>query len=932
MSRRVPSLVLLLCVWAVTATTASAEWLCDWDYRRPVTVTEQSGGALTDYQIRLDVTYVPAMNADFSDLRFTLDDGATEIDYWIEQYAASSSAIVWIEVPSLPASSSETIYMYYGNASVATTSDGAATFVFFDGFETWTGWSDYGPGGVAQNTAAFGFPTLHKQGNNDPNGGWKPMGATVTDFRLLAREQRRTESGGGAWSRYGLEDGSFNGYTIRRNGNVTGAAAFGFERRTGGAGAGFQSVTLSQPRDNWYITELTRYGSGASNLTATLYDDGHAVIGAVTGTDGTHGSFSRMTVRGGWPYYLDWVAVASFVPSEPATSVGPEESGGCYSITGVVFEDIAGEALAGGQVVSDAGNPVVAGVSVSLYRDGGDGTPDGADDVLDDADTTNLAGAYTFGVEDGETYWVVVDSKTLPPTSPLNGGYAQGDVWSEQTYGPTGALASDGSWGTYERASAGPCFGGRRGGVSDDASSLGGAEHVARIAVSGSDVTGLDFGFSFNVVADVRDGDDDFGAGRLSQGCLNQFVQNANAVSGSNAMRFAPAVPTNSSGGGGNWWTVTLTSALPPLSDDATTVDGTAYDLTDGVKLLDTNPGTIGHGGQPVGTGPDGIEASGDEPILPDYDRPELEIGGGDFGDVLEIAGNGQTVQAVALFDSDADDGVSVTSGTGSEIRGCVLGARADGTDPGAGARLMYGVLVSGGAADVTGNYVAHTEGSGAMILNASVVSGNDVFSVGLTSTYADGITVEGSVGQPIAVRGNRAESVAAYGLESWQAPGPYAFEDNTIRNTGLLGGGGENGGIRVFGTGNTVRGNIVSGAGGPGIVVVRGTSGPSTANTISRNVTYSNGSVGIDLDQTNLGGNPNGDGVSANDGALAPGDQNDGMDYPIFTIAAVAGTNLHVDGYVGVSASPIAGVHTVELFVGDDDGNNNGGWNSGTD
>ncbi len=184
--------VLFFLVIAIFSTEAHAAWLTGWNFRRPVTLSNP-GSALTNYQIRVNVTYDSGMNSDFSDLRFTTDDETTEIDYWIEQYSPSTSAIVWVEVPAVAATPTDTtIYMYYGNTTATTTSNGSNTFVFFDDFSTWSGWTNYRGGNVVQDTTTFsGLQTLRKTSNNDPAGGWKSLGSTISNFRMLARDHRR---------------------------------------------------------------------------------------------------------------------------------------------------------------------------------------------------------------------------------------------------------------------------------------------------------------------------------------------------------------------------------------------------------------------------------------------------------------------------------------------------------------------------------------------------------------------------------------------------------------------------------------------------------------------------------------------------------------------------------------------------------------------
>ena len=98
---------------------------------------------LVGYQIRVNVQYDSDMLTDFSDLRFTDNDKQTLIPYWIESHVPSGNAIVWIKAPSIPASSTETIYMYYGNPSATSESNPDATFDLFVNF-TLDGVTSYG--------------------------------------------------------------------------------------------------------------------------------------------------------------------------------------------------------------------------------------------------------------------------------------------------------------------------------------------------------------------------------------------------------------------------------------------------------------------------------------------------------------------------------------------------------------------------------------------------------------------------------------------------------------------------------------------------------------------------------------------------------------------------------------------------------------------
>jgi len=108
-----------------------------------------STGAGTNYQIRIKAHYGSGTDSgedvylnshsrtDFGDVRFTDDDGTTLLDYWMEEYTDSDYAIFWVEVQD-DLGTDQTIYIYYGKSGATTTSDGEATFLFFDDFDDGT--------------------------------------------------------------------------------------------------------------------------------------------------------------------------------------------------------------------------------------------------------------------------------------------------------------------------------------------------------------------------------------------------------------------------------------------------------------------------------------------------------------------------------------------------------------------------------------------------------------------------------------------------------------------------------------------------------------------------------------------------------------------------------------------------------------------------
>lgn len=131
---------------SISAEIVFPEPLHDWYYRKKHTILP-AAGAGTNYQVRFNVHYGAGLDsegnvfldgqcqADFDDIRFTLSDGKTELDYWIEENNPSENATIWVEITADLSSLTQVLYLYYGNLEVSTTSNGTNTFLLFDDFE-----------------------------------------------------------------------------------------------------------------------------------------------------------------------------------------------------------------------------------------------------------------------------------------------------------------------------------------------------------------------------------------------------------------------------------------------------------------------------------------------------------------------------------------------------------------------------------------------------------------------------------------------------------------------------------------------------------------------------------------------------------------------------------------------------------------------------
>lgn len=122
-------------------------WLTGWTYRKSLLIDPSADGELTNYPKKVTVNYGSGASSginvylggncktDFGDIRFTKEDGVTEIDYYLVQKIDSNKAVFYVEIPVINASSGALIYVYYGKNDATTTSSGTNTFTSFENFE-----------------------------------------------------------------------------------------------------------------------------------------------------------------------------------------------------------------------------------------------------------------------------------------------------------------------------------------------------------------------------------------------------------------------------------------------------------------------------------------------------------------------------------------------------------------------------------------------------------------------------------------------------------------------------------------------------------------------------------------------------------------------------------------------------------------------------
>jgi hypothetical protein len=190
-----------------------------------------------------------------------------------------------------------------------------------------------------------------------------------------------------------------------------------------------------------------------------------------------------------------------------------------YEISGTVFEDsdFAGTASNYDGGIGDA---ALGNADVELYDAGS---------VYIASTNTAIDGTFTFsGVSDG-TYHVRVRSATIGDADTPPAGGLHPTVPATWPY-----PLPDMTWGNGAAH-----IGGQDPDVDDTATgdNVGPGDTYVTVTVSGADVSGVNFGFNFELI--VNEGDDANADNmRSKQGTLRQFIKNSNAIVGVNKSWF----------------------------------------------------------------------------------------------------------------------------------------------------------------------------------------------------------------------------------------------------------------------------------------------------------------------------------------------------------------------------------------------------------
>lgn len=309
---------------ATAGVTAGNEWWNPgWKYRVPVTISNTlNANTLSDYQVLVTLntqTLISQgkMRADCGDIRVT-DNNGSQLSYWVEPNTCNTATTkIWVKVPKIPGSGTTTIYVYYGNLTATSQSNGLATFVDFDDFSTNTlsNYVQIDTGWSISNGVLVSSPN----GNNFQGFICKPENlqrAYALRARIYISNQNLGDSGAGfIWGTPGGGESSVSGYIA----NYYYASSFSDLRRYyGSTWASLAPLPTGIP-EGWHTIEVR---INATTITVVRDD---AYLDA-TARDTYYSTLSGIGFRQkAGTQAVDWWVLRKYSYPEPTVLLGNEE-------------------------------------------------------------------------------------------------------------------------------------------------------------------------------------------------------------------------------------------------------------------------------------------------------------------------------------------------------------------------------------------------------------------------------------------------------------------------------------------------------------------------------------------------------------------------------------------------------------------------------
>jgi hypothetical protein len=307
--------------------TSGTPWLSGWSYRRTVYVDNSfSSTSLTNFQIiiRLNTAYLIAqgkMRPDCGDIRVT-DSSGNLLPIWIDPDTKNMwNTKIYVKVPSIPANSVVTLYLFYGNPAATDVSNGNSVFDFFDDFSgtaldtnKWTAarWTGTGSWSVA---VANGYVEINS-GSNTRAG---IVSKTAFALPFIVEGRWRYVSGDEMWTGITQTNGGSHndlvehGYNEQHRSPGDSSIVYRYHKASGGNYSIYQQFSRYAPRESFtrfaieWLTNAGRYYEWDIQVNSTTTQDRY-----------TSGScYIQLSTYAGVAQW-DWIAVRKYAATPPA--------------------------------------------------------------------------------------------------------------------------------------------------------------------------------------------------------------------------------------------------------------------------------------------------------------------------------------------------------------------------------------------------------------------------------------------------------------------------------------------------------------------------------------------------------------------------------------------------------------------------------------
>ena len=311
-------------------------------YRRQITVTEQSGDDLADYQVLIELDSdnfdFSHANNDGSDIRFY--DGNNFLDYWIEKWdSVNQEAKIWVKVPFISADSSTSFYMCYGNPNIANASNGETTFDFFKDFKNCGEGSLSGEGYLCNDLIHCYGDILHKitvdengnkiyrqEDNSTSLSGVANVNIpSYTQFKLIVRGRTSDNfyAGWGVSSADAEVPNCRHEFYVGLNTSEKAIDKMMLQIKDA-SGTAYQFDLEDYDQDNYHT-----YIMGVTSDDVKVWADGnylgHSGISYITDCPANYIHIRTGKTQTG-THDTDWLAIAKYTDPEPSVSIGEEET------------------------------------------------------------------------------------------------------------------------------------------------------------------------------------------------------------------------------------------------------------------------------------------------------------------------------------------------------------------------------------------------------------------------------------------------------------------------------------------------------------------------------------------------------------------------------------------------------------------------------